>query len=243
MPDYSGLLIAFSLGLFSTLHCWGMCGGIITALSMSLPAEIRNDRYRLLLFSSSYNIGRVSSYTIAGLLAGSVGGLITLADTGTGFMILQWLAGLVLIFAGLRLAGWTRGIAFLERAGQLVWRYLQPLGRRLVPADRVYKALLMGMIWGGLPCGLVYSALLFALASGDTLAGGGIMLAFGIGTLPGMISAGFVGGRFQQWLHKPWLRQAAGVILITAGIAVPLMHLPGLHQPDVHDHGVHLHQH
>ncbi|MDZ7737091.1 MAG: sulfite exporter TauE/SafE family protein [Gammaproteobacteria bacterium] len=242
MPDASGFLIAFSLGLFSTLHCWGMCGGIITALSLGLPAEIRDSRGGLLLFAGAFNLGRVASYTLAGLVAGTAGGLITLGRTGAGLVILQWIAGLVLIFAGLRLAGWAGGIAFLERAGQLVWRRLQPLGRALLPADRAWKALFMGMVWGGLPCGLVYSALLFAMASGGSLTGVGIMLAFGLGTLPGMITAGFVGGRFRHWLHKPYLRQAAGIILIAAGVLVPLLHLPAVHDhADRHDHQVHSH--
>jgi len=241
--DAGGYLIALSLGLFSTLHCWGMCGGIVTALGLGLPAEVRNDNARLLLYSGGFNLGRVGSYTLAGLLAGMAGGLVTAGDRGIGFLLLQWIAGLVLVLAGLRLAGWSGGIAILERAGQGIWRRLQPLGRTLIPADRLDKAFLMGMIWGGLPCGLVYSALMFAMASGGSVTGAGIMLAFGIGTLPGMITAGYLGGRFQAWLHKPLLRQAAGVILIGFGVMIPLMHLPVFQGPDsphAHHHG-HLH--
>lgn len=241
MPDISSFLIAFSLGLFSTLHCWGMCGGIIAAFSLNLPASVRGSRSQLLLYAGSFNIGRISSYTLAGLVAGLAGDLVTAGRAGTGLMFLQWLAGLVLIVVGLRMAGWVGGLNFLERAGHRIWQYIQPLGRSLLPLDHAGKALLMGMIWGWLPCGLVYSALLFALAQGNAVSGAGVMLAFGLGTLPGMIGAAFVGGRFQHWLRQPGLRRFAGIILIAFGLLVPLSHLPVFHSGS---HGAHhSHQH
>jgi len=238
--DPFGLSIAFTLGLFSTLHCWGMCGGIITALSLGLPASVRDNPRRLLLFSTAYNTGRITSYALAGLAAGLAGDLIRLTEQG--FIVLQWLAGVILIYAGLRLAGWAGNIVWLERVGHQLWRYLQPIGRPLMPIDRFHKAYLMGMVWGWLPCGLVYTALLLAAASGSSLSAALFMLAFGIGTLPGMIGAGFVGGSIRQWLQRQTLRYVVGVILITIGILIPIMHLPIFH-PSSDPHAAHVHQH
>ena len=222
-----------------------MCGGIITALSLGLPASIRDNAGRLLLFSTAYNTGRITSYALAGLVAGLAGDLIRL--TAGGFIVLQWLAGLVLIYAGLRLAGWAGNIAWLERIGHQVWRYLQPIGRPLMPIDRLHKAYLMGMVWGWLPCGLVYTALLLAAANGSSLSAALFMLAFGAGTLPGMIGAGFVSGSIRQWLQLRSLRYAVGMILIIIGILIPIMHLPIFHHSNASDandpHAEHIHRH
>ena len=217
-----------------------MCGGIITALSLGLPTSIRDNPRRMLLFSTAYNVGRISSYALAGLVAGLAGHLIRLTEQG--FTVLQWLAGVILVYAGLRLAGWAGNIVWLGRIGHQVWRYLQPIGRPLMPIDRFHKAYLMGMIWGWLPCGLVYTALVLAAASGDSLSAAVFMLAFGIGTLPGMISAGFIGGNIRQWLQQQSLRYAAGAILIVFGILIPIMHLPIFH-PSNDPHAAHIHQH
>ncbi|MEX2515640.1 MAG: sulfite exporter TauE/SafE family protein [Gammaproteobacteria bacterium] len=234
--DPGSLLIAFTLGLFSTLHCWGMCGGIITALSLNLSQPVRARKSLLLAYTTAFNLGRIVSYALAGLLGGLLGSLVVITTVAGGLFILQLLAGVVLVFAGLRLAGWSQGLALLERMGQGVWRKLQPFGRSLLPVNTLPRALAFGMIWGFLPCGLVYSALLLAVATGDAIAGGSLMLGFGLGTLPGMVAAGFVSGRLQHWLQKPRLRQIAGIILIGFGLLVPLLHLTGSHGHEAHQH-------
>ena len=220
MPAEVSPAIAFMLGIFSTLHCWGMCGGIISALSLAVPVPAGGNRGRQWLMLACYNFGRISSYGIAGVLTASAGFIFSSATGHTGHAVLQTLSGLILVLLGLRIAGWFAGLALLEKAGARLWRCLQPLGQPFLPMDRAYKALIIGAIWGWLPCGLVYSVLLWAAASADPLLGGLTMLAFGLGTLPGMISAGLLAGRLPALLGLPLLRQIAGSILLILGLAV-----------------------
>ena len=215
------------LGVFSTFHCWGMCGGIISALSLAVPARADGGRGRELLMLACYNLGRISSYGIAGVLTAGAGFIFSSATGHAGHAVLQTLSGLILVLLGLRIAGWFAGLAVVERAGARIWRLLQPLGKPFLPMDRAYKAVIIGAIWGWLPCGLVYSVLLWAAASADPLSGGLAMLAFGLGTLPGMIAAGWFAGRLPASLRLPLLRKIAGAALLILGLAV--LSAPYLH--------------
>jgi len=219
MPAELSLLVAFLIGLFSTLHCWGMCGGIIGALSMAIPEPVRRRGPRELLILTCYNVGRIGSYTVAGILTASIGFAFS-AAAGGGHGLLKVLSGLMLILIGLRIAGWASGPTLLERAGLRLWQWLQPLARPFLPVDRPYKALVVGAVWGWLPCGLVYSVLLWSATSADPVRGGLYMLAFGLGTLPGMVSAGWLAGRLPAALRRPLWRRMAGTCLLLLGLAV-----------------------
>ena len=232
---WGGWLAAWMLGLFSSAHCLGMCGGIMGALSAAIPAEARGRRWRLLL---SYNVGRIASYTLMGLLAGLVAGGITPLDP-----VLRLLAGLLLIAMGLYLAGWWRGLTWLERGGAVVWRRLQPLGKSLLPVRRAPQALLLGALWGWLPCGLVYTALAYALAQGNVWASGGTMLAFGLGTLPAVLAAGVMAQQLTRLLQRRGLRVFMALAIILFGLwtlwpAVGGGHGGEGHNPDA-DHSLH----
>lgn len=211
MIEWPGaLLAAFTLGLFSGAHCIGMCGGIMGALSVAIPADARARRWRLLV---SYNVGRIASYTLMGLIFGALVG-----EMAGGSPVLRIMAGLLLVAMGLYLADWWRGLTWLERGGRFVWRFIQPLGRRLMPVRRAPQALLLGGLWGWLPCGLVYTALAYASAQGQALASGGVMLAFGLGTLPAVLAAGVAAQRLTQWLQQRALRRLLAVVVILFGV-------------------------
>lgn len=215
-------LIAFWLGLFSTLHCWGMCGGIIGALSLNLPESVRNNSLSTFKTISAYNLGRISSYTIAGAFAGGFSYLATnTMQIERGHNVLQLFAGTILVLLGLHIAGWLPAFSRIEGYGFKIWRILQPLGKALLPADSFIKATLTGALWGWLPCGLVYAVLLWSLSSGDPLNGALYMLAFGLGTLPSMISAGMAG----NLLRNRNLKRTTGIIIICFGLATPLLPL------------------
>ncbi len=237
--DSHPLSIAFTLGLFSTLHCIGMCGGIIGALTFSLPPEVRASRWRLASFVGAYNIGRIASYALAGAVFGAFGQHLFHALSPThGHFLLQGLAALVLAGIGLYLAGWFPGFARLESLGAPLWRRLEPLGRRLLPVRSPLHALLFGAVWGWLPCGLVYSALLWTSALCGAQTGALTMLAFGAGTLPGVMSAGVFTGWLTRMTRLPSVRQSLGIILVVLALSSLLM---AAHAPA--DHGVHLRQH
>lgn len=232
--------IAFLLGLFSSVHCLGMCGGIIGALSMGFPASVRNKGYLSFMMVCVYNLGRIGSYTCAGLLFGSTA--LLLPEITGGHLILQLIAAAVLVVLGLNIGGWLQQWSVIESFGVRAWRYIQPLGKRLLPVDTIPKALMMGIVWGWLPCGLVYSVLLWATASGDYISGALIMFCFGLGTLPGMITAGLAAGRLRNWLHLAVIKKTFAVIIILFGLASPWLHLamhggPGHAQDSVgHQH-------
>ncbi len=210
--DLPVITTAFLLGLFSSAHCIGMCGGIMGALSMAIPAEAAARRFLIL---SAYNLGRLLSYVIMGFLVGFFSQQLTAAGAG-GW--LRWLAGLLLIAMGLYLANWWRGLTYIETGGRYLWAYLQPLGKRLIPVNNPGKGLLLGAVWGWLPCGLVYSALAFSMAQGSWASSGMAMLAFGAGTLPSLMLAGLAAQRLNRFLQIRQLRWAMALLIMGFGM-------------------------
>ncbi|MFJ3486323.1 sulfite exporter TauE/SafE family protein [Pseudomonas sp. NPDC090202] len=214
------LLSALILGLLGGGHCLGMCGGLMGALTLAIPKEQRGQRLRLLL---AYNLGRVASYTCAGLLMGLAGHVIAASP---GALVLRVIAALLLICMGLYLAGWWSGLTRIESLGRGLWRYLQPFASRLLPVKSLPRALLLGAIWGWLPCGLVYSTLLWSASQGNALNSALLMLAFGIGTWPVLIVTGLAAERSVALLRQRGVRVAGGLLVILFG----LWTLPGPHQ-------------
>ena len=210
MPD-SGFIALFLVGLLGGTHCVGMCGGIVGALSMGAPA-----RWSMHL---AYNLGRIFSYALAGALVGALGA----ASQGLEGQVpvrnlLFLLANLMLVALGFYLLGVTRALAFTERLGQSLWRHVQPLTRRFIPARTVAQAFPLGVLWGWLPCGLVYSALTTALTAGSAGRGALCMLAFGLGTLPNLLLAGIVLARINEFVRRPWVRLASGLLVLSFGL-------------------------
>ena len=214
------LITALLLGLFSTAHCVGMCGGISGALTFSLPETVRLRRPHLALFVSAYNVGRIISYAAAGALVGYLGGAVyeTLSPKG-GYAIIQGAAAILMVAVGFYVGGWFPRFANLERLGIPLWRRLEPLGRRLIPVRNPAQALVYGLIWGWLPCGLVYTALLFTVTAGSPLDGALFMAVFGLGTLPGVMSAGILSDKLRRLSRRPGVRQVAGAALVALGLA------------------------
>lgn len=210
MPD-SAYLALFLVGLLGGTHCVGMCGGIVGALSLGAPA-----RWSMHL---AYNAGRILSYAAAGALAGALGAASLTLDGQMPIRIgLYLLANLMLVALGLYLLGVTRALAFTERAGQHLWRFIQPLTRRFLPARTVVQAFPLGLLWGWLPCGLVYSTLATALSAGSPGRGALLMLAFGLGTLPNLLLAGILLARLNEFVRRPAVRIASGLLVLGFGI-------------------------
>ena len=204
----------FMVGLLGGGHCAGMCGGIVGAVSMSLPGA----RPRL-PFLLAYNGGRILSYTLAGVLAGALGASsFFLGNILPIQKILYGLSSLMLVLLGLYLAGVWHGVTYVERLGSLLWRQLQPLSKRLLPVQSPWQAILLGAVWGWLPCGLVYSVLVAALAAGNALQGGMLMLAFGLGTLPTLLAMGMAAVKLKKVLQQGWLRKLSGLAVILFGL-------------------------
>lgn len=219
--DVPLLLTALALGLLGGGHCIGMCGGLMGALTLAIPVEQRKGwtLWRVLL---GYNVGRIASYTVAGALIGSLGWLIQDLGLDTGLRVV---AGLLLIAMGLYLANWWSGLTRIERLGRGLWRHIEPHARKLMPVTRLPQAILLGSLWGWLPCGLVYSTLVWASSQGDAAVSAGLMAAFGLGTLPTLLATGLFANRLMAILKKRAVRTTAALLIILFGIWT----IPGPH--------------
>ena len=207
------LIAAFATGLLGSVHCIGMCGGIVGTLSMGITKSKHPLPFLLL-----YNIGRLSSYVLAGLLVASLGAASSDVFNQDTQQIGAWLSGIFMIVLGLYIAGWWQLLSVLEKAGTYVWRYIQPFGNKLLPVTSYPQSFMLGALWGWLPCGMVYAMLVFALSSQDTLQGGLIMLAFGLGTLPTLLLLGTTAAKLQKLVQAPIVRQLSGTLILLFGL-------------------------
>ena len=213
------MTVAFLIGLFSTLHCFGMCGGLVGAMTMSLSPSIRNNASQLGLYTFSYNLGRITSYVIAGFLIGWFGQ--TLRDwlmPSEGIAILRLIASILIIAMGFFIAGWFPQFSKIEKLGGPLWKILQPIGQGLLPVKNIWQAFLFGAVWGWLPCGLVYYVLLISPASDGAMNSALFMLLFGLGTLVPMMAAGFLSGRLAPIRQSQKIRHFSGLLLIVMGL-------------------------
>jgi len=212
MIEFS-LLSALLVGLLGGVHCVGMCGGIVAAFSFRLDRSQLPFRLHV-----GYNVGRVLSYTLFGALAGALGGSLNLLEIRPLQIGLYVLAQGVMILLGLYLAGWNQWVLVFEKAGGLLWKRVQPLFRKLLPVTNLPGALLAGMVWGWLPCGLVYSVLVAALAAGSATSGAALMLAFGLGTLPNLLGMALFAQQLQPFMQQAAVRKIAGLLVAGFGV-------------------------
>ncbi len=211
----AGLAAIFLIGLLGGVHCIGMCGGIVGALTLQTPRRSRAWSMHL-----AYSAGRIASYAAAGAIMGLIGGAGLIFNHILPVQLLFYvLANLVLIGLGLYLAGLANQLVRLESLGAWLWRRVQPYSARVLPADTMAKAFALGTLWGWLPCGLVYSILASALVSGGAASGAGVMLAFGLGTLPNLLLAGMAFKRLREITANRRLRLAAGALVAVFGFA------------------------
>jgi sulfite exporter TauE/SafE len=210
----TGYVAIFLVGLLGGTHCVGMCGGIVGALAAQVSGERAGWPLHL-----AYNLGRILSYAAAGALVGAIGGLgLAFGPVAKVQLAFYILASLMLIALGFYLMGFTRSLAFVERAGQTLWRRIQPLTRRFLPVRGAAQALPLGMLWGWLPCGLVYSVLANTLVSGSATRGALAMAVFGLGTLPNLLLAGMLLSRFRRFAQARAARIAAGLLVLGFGL-------------------------
>ena len=208
------LMSAFLVGLLGGGHCVGMCGGIVGAVSMHLPKSKSKIPFLL-----AYNTGRILSYTLAGAIAGLVGASSFFLQNILPIQhVLYGFSSLMLIALGLYLAGIWHGVTYLESTGKTIWNILQPYSRRYIPVHNFKQAFFLGSLWGWLPCGLVYSVLIAAIASGNAMNGGLLMLAFGLGTLPTLLTMGMAALRLKAVLQNIWVRRASGFLVLGFGL-------------------------
>lgn len=215
---------AFVAGVSGSLHCLAMCGGLSGALGMRARTAGKTASGAF-AFAATYQTGRLLSYALAGSLCGAVGGLLTNLMSITGLTIwLRVAAGVLMVLLGAQLLFGWRLLTSIEKAGAHLWRQLAPLSKKL-PESGFAQTLLMGALWGWLPCGLVYSMLLLGVLGGSAPHGALLMLAFGVGTLPAMLSSSLLSSQLQRILSLQGWRVAAGLLMTGFGLWTIMMAL------------------
>lgn len=239
-----GLSAAFTAGLAGSAHCFAMCGALAGAFGMrsnSRPAAgpanaatVAVSKHALVT-ALPYQLGRLSGYSAAGAICGVLGAtlqsMLDLASIGAALRIGS---GVLLVLIALRTLTPWNPLRWLETLGARFWRSLQPLTRRTTAMSGHTRAMALGFLWGWLPCGLVYSMLMFAALSGHASSGAAVLLAFGLGTLPAMLVSSALASSTEQFLRSRWPRFASGALLLGFGIWMIWASLPAA--THVHHH-------
>lgn len=237
-------LSALLIGLWSTGHCLAMCGGLAVAAGQSNRRQLNASITQRGVVLAGWQLGRVLSYTLMGLMVGAFGAFFLsqapiVMIRQTAFVV----ANLILIALGLHVAQLWSGIVQLERIGQVIWRFVQPLATatlvpqtpgRPQPLQETLRAMRAGAIWGWLPCGLVYSMLVTASVSGSATNGALWMLAFGLGTMPALWMTSMASSRLTDQFKRPAVRKTAGLLIVIFGLW-GLLRATGLIQIDWFD--------
>ncbi len=223
MPEWlnhSQYLVAFITGFLGGVHCFGMCGGIVGALSLNNPTtNSKSPTPSTLKIALGYNIGRIISYVLAGAIVAFLGtSIIHLTGLQSAQTILAIIASLFMIALGLYLAGLWSGLAKIESIGKFLWQFIRPIAQKFIPVNSFSQAIPLGFLWGWLPCGLVYTILVWTLSAGTTLEGALIMLFFGLGTLPNLLAMGVIAARLAKWINNPKVRLVSGLLVIVLGL-------------------------
>lgn len=246
MPEVT-LLSVFLVGLLGGLHCASMCGGIVSVMSAGAGHPDAVGARRVipivplrratpLTILLGYNTGRITTYVTLGAIAGALGSAATLAGAVLPVQQVAFvLANLLLIAMGLYLTGALRSVAVLEIAGRGLWRRIAPVASRLLTVDGFPRAFLAGLVWGLVPCGMVYGVLIAALLTASATEGAALLLAFGLGTLPNLLLIGLTARGARRWLGHRGVRIAAGLLVIGFGIAGLARIDPGAHLHDIVD--------
>jgi len=218
-PETGSLSLAAALvaGLAASGHCIGMCGGIAGALAMRSPQGSTGTKVALAL---AYNLSRITSYAVAGAIAGLLGRtLLHAVDVKPLSIAFRVLAGLIMLAAAARLLFGWRLLDPLEAAGSGLWRRIAPWAGRQGRSGGFGGAIGLGLAWGWLPCGMTYSMLLLAATTASVPLGAAVMLAFGLGTLPSMVTATLAFERMARSLaSRATLRNVAGALLLAFGL-------------------------
>lgn len=209
------LTAALLMGFFGSPHCLGMCGGLVTAFGLSMK-DVSPAKKRALV--ATYHVGRLTSYATLGLVAGLIG-LTVLEPLMQGNSVPRILLGLVLVFVGVTMLG-APFLTKLERFGMRFWQYLSPLRQKVFPLNTFPRALTAGLLWGFLPCGLVYGALLIAVVAHNPLSGAALMFTFGLGTIPMLVATHETVGWLRDKIGRFRLRQLNGAVMVLSGMAV-----------------------
>ena len=209
----SNYIEIFLIGLFGSMHCIGMCGGFVAMYSLKRPSAAWSLPYHLL-----YNLGRITTYSIIGGILGYIGSFAAYVGRHRGVPgAVLLVAGVFMILMGLNIAGMLGKRGLFDDTGITERTFFREALHTILALESVWGTLLLGLLLGFLPCGLLYPVLMHAAASGGFISGMVIMLVFGVGTVPAMLSFGFLISRIQPH-RKLFLYRIAAVLIIILGL-------------------------
>jgi sulfite exporter TauE/SafE len=213
------LATIFLASLLSGWHCALMCGGIAASVERSTEHRLRQMKQKSLFVEQLWmHGGRLLTYVILGSVTGALGYLVWQQDILPMQRYLFALAALIFILQGVRILRQERGRLsklehWLNQKAAAIWSHLAA-----VNVSGAYRGrFVRGMVWGLVPCGLIYSVLPLAFLSGDALSGAAFMLAFGLGTLPNLLLISGLSARLAAWAHQSWARYVVGILMIITG--------------------------
>ena len=213
MNPEAALLAGFLAGLFGSTHCLGMCGGIVGLLHAQLP---KGGTW----LAVGFHVGRITSYLIIALIATGIGMLPANMLPDGAPLIMRIALGVMLVMMAVYIALPGR---FRDLAGQLaspLTRRLMPVFARFLPVKSLDNALGLGLLWGLLPCGLLYSVVAAAVLMADPIATTSMVLAFGVGTIPLLLGTGLATMKFRSAINRRGLRWTAALLLALTGLLV-----------------------
>ncbi|HFB67198.1 MAG TPA: sulfite exporter TauE/SafE family protein [Aeromonadales bacterium] len=222
MIDLAGLFAAFMAGLLGSAHCFGMCGGIASALQLAVPRHSSSAKFYLI----NYNLGRIFGYTLLGVIAGVVSvSAIKTFGLKSALNGLRIFSAIFLILMAGYIGRWWMLLAKFEKAGQHIFNPMKNLSKKLLPLKNPWQALLLGTLWGFLPCGLVYSALAYSASSSNIAEAALRMTFFGLGTFPAVGLMGGAATTVKLYLQKNSVKQLAAIsmLIIALWTVLPLI--------------------
>lgn len=241
MPGEITFLAALLVGFLGSSHCLGMCGGIAGTLAVSTRGSDAAASVARTVYLLVYNLGRITSYVMAGVIVATIGHMgFGLLPPTTAHATAMVVSAVFLVTLGFYLAGWWSFLPWLEARGNKLWRLIEPLGRHLLPVRSKPQAFAFGLIWGWLPCGLVYSVLAWAAATASPPQGALLMLGFGLGTLPTVFVMGLTGQTLQRLRRNSLFRQTAGISMIIFALVMLSMTVFNKVEYSHHDHSAHV---
>lgn len=221
--DPAVLVTAFLAGLLGSGHCFGMCGGIAGSLGALSGGT---DKRSLVSPAIQFNLGRMIGYAVLGAVAagiiGAAGEIMEFRAYGKWF---RAATALMVLLIGIRFLVDWRGLDIIEKGGAGIWRRIQPLAARASQRHDWAGRTGLGVLWGFLPCGLVYTVLMTAASTGNVVSGALTMFAFGLGTAPAMFGLTVAAPALSTFLSDKLVRRIVGfsLVVLAAWMLMPLL--------------------
>jgi sulfite exporter TauE/SafE len=224
----------FVAGLLGSAHCLGMCAGVSGLFAVNAGGKAANASLPMAL---TYNLGRLVSYAVLGTIVALFGSALVDVIPKLAAPV-RLITGFLIILIGVQIAFNWRFLQPIETMGATIWQKISPLAQKLLPVTSAPRALGLGLLWGLLPCGLVYSMLLIAAATANPVNGALTMVAFGLGTTPAMVMTGVGAITLSRFMGRKRTRLVAGILIIAVGVltlSMPVSKLFG-DAPQNHQH-------